>query len=229
MDLKHYSLKNSNGLEVVVSNLGGRIKHVLVPNQTGHKENIVLHLDGGLKGRDASSNDRDYFSSVYWEFDPLGHHSVSLSHFSPSGQNAHSGNLKVTIIYALTDENELRIDYKAMCDAETPVNLGLEIFFTLGEDPKLIIETDAKVEGNLNQILPLKGTVGVLRKVAELADEKSGQWMKVFTTEGSLVVRSVLHNGSSGTSLLPTTFPTAILKPGEIYRQTTAYVFGISK
>jgi aldose 1-epimerase len=42
------------------------------------------------------------------------------------------GNLSVTLVYRLTDDNELQLEYTARTDKATPVNLTNHSYFNLG-------------------------------------------------------------------------------------------------
>jgi len=52
-----------------------------------------------------------------------------LTYISPDGEEGYPGNLNVKVIYELTDENELRIEYWATTDKATPINLTHHSFF----------------------------------------------------------------------------------------------------
>jgi len=86
--------------------------------------NGVNALHGGLKG----------FDQVLWEAEPVEYeHSagVRLSYHSPDGEEGYPGNLDVTVIYKLTDDNELVIDYTATTDKATHVNMTNHTFWNL--------------------------------------------------------------------------------------------------
>ncbi|WP_083252154.1 aldose epimerase family protein [Pedobacter steynii] len=50
---------------------------------------------------------------------------------SPDGDNGFPGNLSVTVVYTLTHKHELQIQYTAVCDQPTVVNLTNHAFFNL--------------------------------------------------------------------------------------------------
>lgn len=82
------------------------------------------HLHGGNNG----------FDKVVWqahvEDDSDGKRLV-LSYLSKDGEEGYPGNLSVTVIYTLSDQNELRIDYSAVVDEATVVNLTNHAYFNL--------------------------------------------------------------------------------------------------
>lgn len=79
------------------------------------------HLHGGLKA----------FDKMVWKAMPT-EDGVAFSLHDPDGSNGYPGNLDVTVIYTLTDDDELRIEYMATSDAPTPLNLTNHAYFNLG-------------------------------------------------------------------------------------------------
>jgi len=91
------------------------IAYDLVQNNNGN------HLHGGEKG----------FESVVWDVDSVSHSFIRFKRISPDMEEGYPGNLKVTVEYTLTDDNELRIEYFATTDKKTHVNLTHHSFFNL--------------------------------------------------------------------------------------------------
>ena len=77
-------------------------------------------LHGGLKG----------FDKKVWDAEIVGN-LLKLRTVSPDGEEGYPGRLDVTVTYALTDDNELRIDYEAATDKPTVVNLTNHSYFNL--------------------------------------------------------------------------------------------------
>lgn len=70
--------------------------------------------------------------------------SVTFSRVSPDMEQGYPGNLDIQLTYTLTDENELKIDYKTKSDKDTLCNLTNHSYFNLkGHDGGTI--TDHKV------------------------------------------------------------------------------------
>lgn len=80
------------------------------------------HLHGGVTAN---------FDSQNWSAEIVGDELV-LSHLSPDGAGGYPGNLSVKVTFALTDEDEVVIDYFATTDKDTPCNLTNHAYFNLG-------------------------------------------------------------------------------------------------
>jgi aldose 1-epimerase len=84
------------------------------------------HLHGGKKG----------FDKVVWDATPAadGTPSLTLNYLSKDGEEGYPGNLKVTVVYTLTDDDALNMEYTAETDKATPVNLTNHSYFNLTGD-----------------------------------------------------------------------------------------------
>ncbi len=78
-------------------------------------------LHGGTRG----------FDKRVWSARPLSGASLELHRVSPDGEEGYPGTLDVTVTYTLTEQAELRIEYRATTDRATPVNLTNHSYFNL--------------------------------------------------------------------------------------------------
>ena len=240
------------------------------------------HIHGGVVG----------FHQRVWSAESVervGGAAVRFSYVSPDGEENYPGNLSVSVVYTLTADDALRLEYEATTDKPTPVNLTNHSYFNLAGsgsgsilDHVITIHTDLTTERGeegvpTGQILFVEGTPLDFRKpkrigeqiaelevgydhnfvfgsdsraapivAAEAYDPRSGRVMEVSTTEPGVQLYSgwyldgpvgksgALYDQFAGlcfeTQHFPDGvnkphFPNTILRPGEIYRQTTQYRF----
>ncbi len=94
------------------------IEYSLALNNNGNS------LHGGLKG----------FDKVVWKPEPVqsaGGVGVKLNYLSKDMEEGYPGNLSVTVVYALTNTDELTISYEAETDKKTPINLTNHAYWNL--------------------------------------------------------------------------------------------------
>ena len=192
-----YILRNSEGNEVAISNYGGALVAIMVPDRNGNRANVILghenindivnspepylstligrygnrickgrfqlhgkeyqlpinngpnSLHGGLKG----------FNAKVWDALQMNDHTLVLKYVSPYGEEGFSGEMKTTVVYSFTDDNELVIEYMATTNKKTIVNLTSHGFFSLAgiANPTPTIE-NLECEINADFYIPIDET-----------------------------------------------------------------------
>ncbi len=123
------------------------------------QNNGVNHLHGGLRG----------FDKVVWQarsFRTPSAVGVALTYLSPDGEEGYPGNLSTTVTYSLSNRSALKIDYFAVTDAPTVLNLTNHAYFNLAGqgdilDHVLMLKADVFTPTDAGQI-----PTGEMRSVA---------------------------------------------------------------
>jgi aldose 1-epimerase len=214
-----YTLTNNKGCIVKITNYGGIVVSLSVPDRTGKLCDIVLGYDsldgyiknnspyfGALIGRYGNRiakgkftlNGQTYtlainnspnhlhgglvgFDKVVWQAkeikqsDAVG---LELTYLSKDGEEGYPGNLSVTVKYLWTNNNELKIQYEAVTDKPTVVNLTNHSYFNLackadilGHELMLNADRFTPVDQGLiptGELRPVKGTVMDFSKPASI-------------------------------------------------------------
>jgi aldose 1-epimerase len=115
-------------------------------------------LHGGKKG----------FQDVVWDAKQLNEHTLAFTYLSKDMEEGFPGNLQVKVIYSLSDDNELIINYEASTDKKTIVNLTNHAFFNLnGEGSGNILDHTLQI--NAEQYTPVDSTLIPLGEIASVA------------------------------------------------------------
>ena len=259
-DIQLFRLINKNGVIVEITNYGGKVVSIIVPDKNGVFKDVVLgfdHIDdyisgnpyfGALIGRYANRICKGKFSllgkeyqlaknngenhlhggiigynDIVWDanFDE-NKNKLELTYLSKDGEENYPGNVSLKVIYSLTEENELKINYFATTDQTTIINLTHHSFFNLkGEgngdvlDHELYINSDAFTPTNAESIPTgeFKSVVGTpmdfrsftaIGKRIEQKDEQlefgngyDHNWI-LKNNKKSVVLASAVHEPESG-------------------------------
>lgn len=139
-----YLSSNNPYMGCIVGRYCNRIAHGNFTIE-GNKYNLAKNhgehsLHGGYKG----------FDKAWWNAEPNEiDNSLKLNYLSKDGEEGFPGNLDITVIYSLSDGNELKIDYSATTDKSTPVNFTNHCYFNLsGDNNNPILEHELQLFAN---------------------------------------------------------------------------------
>ena len=72
------------------------------------------------------------FNTAVWEAEIIDDNSVAFKYTSPDGLNGFPGKIDVKVTYSLNDKDELKLEYSAVSDKKTVINLTNHAYFNLG-------------------------------------------------------------------------------------------------
>jgi len=164
-----FILRNKNGNEVAITNYGGAMVAIMMPDRNGKLANVIqghdnindvvnspepylstligrygnrickgkFQLHGKVynlpinNGPNSLHGGKRGFNARVWDPEVMNDHSLVLHYISAYGEEGFSGELKTTVVYTLTDDDELVIDYLACTNKKTIINLTSHGFFSL--------------------------------------------------------------------------------------------------
>ncbi|EPR09194.1 aldose epimerase family protein [Ruminiclostridium papyrosolvens] len=160
--------RHGNRIEGAEFELNGKV-YELVKNDGNN------HLHGGTIG----------FHNVVWNAEiqeEKGFQKLVLTHTSPDGEENYPGNLNVKVEYSLSEDNELKIDYNAVSDKDTVVNLTNHAYFNLsGHDSGDVLKHHIYINADkftpvndecipTGEIRDVKGTVMDFTKLSSFSE-----------------------------------------------------------
>ena len=164
-----FILKNKQGSEVAITNYGGAICTIMVPDKNGNYANVIQGHDSidnllaspepflstlvgrygnrickgkfTIEGKEyqlAINNGPNHlhggptgFHARVWDAEQIDAQTLKLHYVSADMEEGFPGELDITVVYSWSDDNELKITYKATTDKTTIVNLTSHGFFSL--------------------------------------------------------------------------------------------------
>lgn len=256
-----YTLKNANGMVVEITNYGGIVTRMLVPDRYGKLEDVVLgynsldgyleatpyfgaivgvygnriaggkfeldgkayqlttnseaggapvHLHGGTKGLD----------KVLWAARPSVQKngaSLVLNYVHPDGAEGFPGNIRMRVVYKLTNQNALEVSYRATTDKSTVINLTQHSYYNLNGngrgtplDHELMINADhiTPVTAQMvptGELMPVKGTPFDFTSPAKPGDQIGGDHPQL-ELGGGFDHNWVLNRSEEGLQLAATVY-----------------------
>lgn len=124
------------------------------------QNNGANHLHGGLAGFD-----KQVWRATAGASD--GAAVLALSYLSRDGEEGYPGNLAMTVIYTLTNKNELHIDYLATTDKDTVLNLTNHTYFNLAGSGDILGHTVQLFADRFTPVDGMQIPTGELRSVED--------------------------------------------------------------
>lgn len=173
-DYKDYE-SDPNFFGSIIGPVAGRIEGAKF---TINEENFDLEKNDGNHHLHGGSN---ALHRVIWDtetFKTDGKVGVTLSYESIDGENGYPGNLTLSVIYTLTNDNQLIIDYGAMTNEVTPVTLTNHSYFNLSgnlnstiHNHHLVVDSHEFLELN-KELIPTGKTIEATNSTFDFREGK---------------------------------------------------------
>ena len=184
-----------------------------------------------------------------WKVEESTDNSVTLSLDSPDGDQGFPGNLKLTVTYTVTPENELEIVYGSTADADTLLNLTNHSYFNLAGqgsgdvlDQKVTISADYFTLADAQSIptgelTPVKGTPMDFNEAKAIGQDIEADYQPLIDGKGydhNWVIRGEGFRKAAcfETQFFPdaihhSEFAQPVIKANELFISKTVYQFSI--
>ena len=134
-------------------------------------------------GQNTLHGGRDFYNKRIWKTGETQEDHVEFLLDSPSGDQGFPGNVKISVTYTLTKDNEVKIHYRAVPDADTLMNLTNHSYFNLSGhasgtvlDQEVMLYADAYARADsqsipTGEIVPVSGTPMDFRQLKPVGAE----------------------------------------------------------
>ena len=134
-------------------------------------------------GQNTLHGGRDFYNKRIGKTGKTGEDHVEFLLDSPSGDQGFPGNVKISVTYTLTKDNEIKIQYRAVPDADTLINLTNHSYFNLSghasgtvlaQEVMLYADAYARADSQsipTGEIVPVSGTPMDFRQLKPIGAE----------------------------------------------------------
>ena len=134
-------------------------------------------------GQNTLHGGRDFYNKRIWKTGETQEDHVEFLMDSPSGDQGFPGNVMISVTYTLTKDNEVKIHYRAVPDADTLMNLTNHSYFNLSGhasgtvlDQEVMLYADAYARADsqsipTGEIVPVSGTPMDFRQLKPVGAE----------------------------------------------------------
>ena len=152
----------------------------------------VVQNEAGVK----SLHSNGEFSHAVFDAQIVSDNAVTFTHVSPDGTFGFPGAVTAAVTYTFTDENEVIIDYRAVSDNATLINLTNHAYFNLGGcnsgdvlGHELMIDADAFTPTTpdsipTGEIRPVEGTPYDFRKPKPIGQDIGADYDQLVNCKG---------------------------------------------
>ena len=138
----------------------------------------------------------DYYNKRMWRAEEVTGQKVIFYLESPDGDQGYPGAVRISVTYELTDDNEIKLHYHAVSDADTLINLTNHSYFNLsghasgpvlGQEVFIAAEVFTRADAEsvpTGEIVPVEGTPMDFRKYKAIGEAIGADYEALILGQG---------------------------------------------
>ncbi len=138
----------------------------------------------------------DYYNKRMWRAEEVTGQKVIFYLESPDGDQGYPGAVRISVTYELTDDNEIKLHYHAVSDADTLINLTNHSYFNLsghasgpvlGQEVFIAADVFTRADAEsvpTGEIVPVEGTPMDFRKYKAIGEAIGADYEALILGQG---------------------------------------------
>ncbi len=138
----------------------------------------------------------DYYNKRMWRAEEVTGQKVIFYLESPDGDQGYPGAVRISVTYELTDDNEIKLHYHALSDADTLINLTNHSYFNLsghasgpvlGQEVFIAADVFTRADAEsvpTGEIVPVEGTPMDFRKYKAIGEAIGADYEALILGQG---------------------------------------------
>lgn len=147
-------------------------------------------------GKNSLHGGRDHYNKRIWKAEDAEDNRITFVLHSADGDQGYPGNADISVAYELTEDNEIKIHYRAVTDADTLMNLTNHSYFNLsGHASGSVLEQEVMIDADsftradaesipTGELVPVAGTPMDFREYKAIGKEIESDYEALLLGQG---------------------------------------------